>query len=53
MAVPRERVVWNLTVSRGLCALAVLCFVLAAFGVHFQVDIVDIGLALGFASFIF
>jgi hypothetical protein len=48
-----QRTAWTPTVSRFLCGLGVLCFVLAAFGVHFPVvDIVDLGLALFSASFL-
>ncbi|GAC1363382.1 MAG: hypothetical protein NVSMB32_04930 [Actinomycetota bacterium] len=40
-------------VSKVLLLIAVLCFVLAAFGVTVStVNLTDIGLAFGFASFL-
>jgi hypothetical protein len=41
------------TASRLLCLVAVICFVLAAFGVMLgTLNLVDLGLAAGFASFL-
>ena len=41
------------TVSKLLVLVAVICFVLAAFGVQLApVDLIALGLAFGFASFL-
>jgi hypothetical protein len=51
MAVAPPR--WNPTISRALCFVAAVCFLLAAFGVHFAViDVVDLGLALFALAFV-
>ena len=42
----------GMTLSRILVLAAVVCFVLAAIGVDVQFDLVSIGLALGFGSFL-
>ena len=47
--VPVQQYVW---VSRALCFIAVLIFVLAAFGVSLgSIELIPLGLAFGFASF--
>lgn len=41
-----------MTVSKVLVLVAVICFVLAAFGLKAPVDLLALGLAFGFASFL-
>lgn len=40
------------TVSKLLILIAVICFILACFGVAAGIDLVALGLAFGFAGFL-